>query len=70
MTDHRSDGQLAAAISNSGVRALARTTGRGPTMARTTLGDDERVAEAAAARRQTDTEDRTQFVHERREQHA
>jgi uncharacterized protein YbcI len=40
MTDHQSDGQLAAAISNSVVRALARTTGRGPTMARTTLGDD------------------------------
>jgi uncharacterized protein YbcI len=34
------DGQLAAAISNSVVRALARTTGRGPTKARTTLGDN------------------------------
>lgn len=32
------DGELAAAISNSVVQALARTTGRGPTKARTTLG--------------------------------
>jgi uncharacterized protein YbcI len=34
------DGQLAAAISTTVVRALARTTGRGPTKARTTFGDD------------------------------
>ena len=34
------DGQLAAAISTTVVRALARTTGRGPTKARTTLGDN------------------------------
>ena len=34
------DGQLAAAISNTVVRALARTTGRGPTKAKTTLGDN------------------------------
>jgi uncharacterized protein YbcI len=34
------DGQLAAAISNTVVRALARTTGRGPTMAKTTFGDN------------------------------
>jgi uncharacterized protein YbcI len=34
------DGQLAAAISNIVVRALARTTGRGPTKAKTTLGDN------------------------------
>src|SRR3954466_12824039 len=40
MTGHHSDGQLAAAISNSVVRALARTTGRGPTMAKTTLGEN------------------------------
>src|SRR3954453_6137406 len=36
----RPAGQLAAAISNTVVRALARTTGRGPTKARTTLGDN------------------------------
>ena len=36
----RPDGQLAAAISNTVVRALARTTGRGPTKAKTTLGDN------------------------------
>src|SRR4051794_35574089 len=36
----RHDGQLAAAISNTVVRALARTTGRGPTQAKTTLGDN------------------------------
>ena len=35
----RPDGQLAAAISNTFVRALARTTGRGATKAKTTLGD-------------------------------
>ena len=32
------DGELAARISNPVVRALARTTGRGPTKAKTTLG--------------------------------
>jgi uncharacterized protein YbcI len=31
---------LAAAISNTVVKALARTTGRGPTKAKTTLGDN------------------------------
>jgi uncharacterized protein YbcI len=36
----RPDGHLAAAISNTVVRALARTTGRGPTKAKTTLGDN------------------------------
>src|SRR3954469_20649703 len=36
---HR-DGRLAAAISNTVVKALARTTGRGPTQAKTTLGDN------------------------------
>jgi uncharacterized protein YbcI len=40
-TDRRPhDGELAAKISNTVVRALARTTGRGPTMAKTTLGDN------------------------------
>jgi uncharacterized protein YbcI len=34
------NGQLAAAISNTVVRALARTTGRGPTKAKTTIGDN------------------------------
>jgi uncharacterized protein YbcI len=34
------DGELAAAISNTVVKTLSRTTGRGPTKARTTLGDD------------------------------
>jgi uncharacterized protein YbcI len=34
------NGQLAAAISNTVVKALARTTGRGPTKAKTTLGDN------------------------------
>ena len=34
------DGELAAAISNTVVRALARTTGRGPTKAKTTIGDN------------------------------
>lgn len=33
-------GELAAAISNTVVQALARTTGRGPTKARTTFGDN------------------------------
>jgi uncharacterized protein YbcI len=36
----RHAGQLAAAISTTVVRALARTTGRGPTKAKTTLGDN------------------------------
>ena len=36
----RHDGELAARISTTVVRALARTTGRGPTKAKTTLGDD------------------------------
>ena len=35
---HRGDGQLAAAISNSVVQTLSRTTGRGPTKAKATLG--------------------------------
>jgi len=34
------DGELAARTSTTVVRALARTTGRGPTKARTTLGDN------------------------------
>jgi uncharacterized protein YbcI len=34
------DGPLAATISSTVVRALARTTGRGPTKAKTTLGDN------------------------------
>jgi uncharacterized protein YbcI len=34
------NGQLAAEISNTVVKALARTTGRGPTRAKTTLGDN------------------------------
>src|SRR5947209_17947095 len=34
------NGQLSAAISNTVVHALARTTGRGPTKAKTTLGDN------------------------------
>jgi uncharacterized protein YbcI len=42
MTTERTphDGFLASKISNVVVRALARTTGRGPTKARTTLGDN------------------------------
>ena len=36
----RHDGELAAAIASTVVQALARTTGRGPTKARTTLGDN------------------------------
>jgi uncharacterized protein YbcI len=43
MSAHRgqqASGELSAAISNTVVRALARTTGRGPTKARTTLGDN------------------------------
>jgi uncharacterized protein YbcI len=39
MTEHH-EGRLAAAISNTVVHALARTTGRGPTRAKTTLGDN------------------------------
>ena len=39
-TEHHHDGELAAAISNTVVRALARTTGRGPTQAKTTIGDN------------------------------
>jgi uncharacterized protein YbcI len=34
------EGELAAAISNAVVGALARTTGRGPTRAKTTLGEN------------------------------
>ena len=37
---HQHDGALAATISNTVVRALMRTTGRGPTKAKTTLGDN------------------------------
>jgi uncharacterized protein YbcI len=33
-------GRLAAAISNTVVQALSRTTGRGPTQAKTTLGEN------------------------------
>jgi uncharacterized protein YbcI len=36
----RPDGELAAAVSNTVVRALARTTGRGPTKAKTTFGEN------------------------------
>jgi uncharacterized protein YbcI len=36
----RPDGELAAAISTTVVKALARTTGRGPTKAKTALGDN------------------------------
>jgi uncharacterized protein YbcI len=36
----RPDGELAAEISNTVVQALARTTGRGPTKAKTTIGDN------------------------------
>jgi uncharacterized protein YbcI len=38
--EHASAGHLAAAISNTVVRAIAETTGRGPTRARTTIGQD------------------------------
>jgi uncharacterized protein YbcI len=38
--DVEHQGQLSAAISNAVVRHLAATTGRGPTKARTTLGDN------------------------------
>src|SRR3989440_3126913 len=34
------NGQLSAAISNTVVSALSRTTGRGPTKAKTTLGEN------------------------------
>ena len=42
MTVDRSvqDGELAAKISNTVVKALARTTGRGPTRAKTTIGEN------------------------------
>jgi len=40
-TQHpRPEGELSAAISNAVVGALARTTGRGPTRAKTTLGEN------------------------------
>jgi uncharacterized protein YbcI len=39
-TQRPADGELAAEISTIVVQALARTTGRGPTKAKTTLGDD------------------------------
>jgi uncharacterized protein YbcI len=39
-TGYSSDGELAAVISKTVVRALARTTGRGPTKARTTIGEN------------------------------
>jgi uncharacterized protein YbcI len=38
--DYTHDGPLAAAISNTVVSALSRTTGRGPTKAKTTLGEN------------------------------
>jgi uncharacterized protein YbcI len=39
--DHgRNDGMLASTISSTVVRALGRTTGRGPTKAKTTLGEN------------------------------
>jgi uncharacterized protein YbcI len=38
--DNYRDGPLSAAISNTVVSALARTTGRGPTKAKTTIGDN------------------------------
>jgi uncharacterized protein YbcI len=37
---HPTEGELAAAISNAVVGALSRTTGRGPTKAKTTLGEN------------------------------
>ena len=37
---HHPDGHLSAAISNAVVQLLARTTGRGPTQAKTTIGDN------------------------------
>jgi uncharacterized protein YbcI len=38
MESHRQDGELAAAISNHVVQTLSRTTGRGPTKAKATIG--------------------------------
>jgi uncharacterized protein YbcI len=38
--EHPGGGRLAAAISNAVVRHIAETTGRGPTKARTTIGQD------------------------------
>ena len=38
--DGNSDGKLAAAISDTVVKALAETTGRGPTKAKTTIGEN------------------------------
>src|SRR3954469_17855936 len=40
VTREHSSGELSAAISNTVVRALSRTTGRGPTKAKTTLGEN------------------------------
>ena len=40
MSETATAGQLAAAISNTVVKAIAETTGRGPTKARTTMGKD------------------------------
>src|SRR3954470_880920 len=40
VTREHSSGELSAAISNTVVQALARTTGRGPTKAKTTLGEN------------------------------
>ena len=40
LDEHVTAGQLAAAISNTVVKAIAETTGRGPTKARTTIGQD------------------------------
>jgi len=39
-TGYSADGELAATISKTVVRALGRTTGRGPTKARTTIGEN------------------------------
>jgi hypothetical protein len=44
-----SEGELAAAISKTVVGALARTTGRGPTKAKTTLGENGVFTELAGA---------------------
>ena len=38
--EHTTAGRLAAAISNTVVKAIAEATGRGPTKARTTMGQD------------------------------
>ena len=40
LVDRQSGGELAAAISNAVVQVLARTTGRGPTKAKTTIGEN------------------------------